>query len=43
MKPRRYTLTAMLIHWAQAAVVLWLLWRGWSMIDLPKGTESTAA
>ncbi len=43
MKPRRYTQTAMLIHWAQAAVVLWLLWRGWSMIDLPKGAERTAA
>ena len=43
MKPRRYTAPAMLIHWAQAAVVLWLLWRGWSMIDLPKGAERTAA
>ena len=43
MKPRRYTAPAMLIHWAQAAVVLWLLWRGWSMIELPKGAERTAA
>lgn len=43
MRAQRYTLVAMLIHWAQAAIVLWLLWRGWSMLDLPKGPLRSAA
>ena len=43
MTSQRYTLPAILLHWAQAVVVLWLLWLGWTMIDLPKGAERSAA
>ena len=43
MNAPRYTLPAMLLHWAQAAIVLWLLWRGWTMLDLPKGPLRSAA
>ena len=43
MSAQRYTLPAILLHWVQAVVVLWLLWLGWTMIDLPKGAERTAA
>ncbi|MDX9706271.1 MAG: cytochrome b/b6 domain-containing protein [Azospira sp.] len=39
----RYAWPAMLLHWVQAALVLWLLWLGWSMVDLPKGAERSAA
>jgi len=43
MSNQRYTLPAILLHWAQAIVVLWLLWLGWTMVDLPKGAERSAA
>lgn len=43
MSEQRYTLPAILLHWLQAVVVLWLLWLGWTMIDLPKGAERSAA
>ena len=43
MNPSRYTLPAILLHWVQALLVLWLLWLGWTMIDLPKGAERSAA
>lgn len=43
MKTTRYTLPAMAIHWLQAGLILWLLWLGWSMTDLPKGAERSAA
>ncbi len=43
MTAARYSLPAMILHWVQAALVIWLLWRGWTMIDLPKGAERTAA
>lgn len=43
MNAQRYTLPAILLHWAQAIVVIWLLWLGWTMIDLPKGAERSAA
>lgn len=39
----RYALPAVLLHWLQAALVLWLLWLGWSMVELPKGAERSAA
>lgn len=39
----RYTLPAIVLHWGQAAIVLWLLWLGWTMVDLPKGAERSAA
>ncbi|MBW7902709.1 MAG: cytochrome b/b6 domain-containing protein [Rhodocyclaceae bacterium] len=39
----RYAWPAMLLHWLQAALVLWLLWLGWNMVDLPKGAERSAA
>lgn len=40
---KRYALPAILLHWLQAALVLWLLWLGWSMVELPKGAERSAA
>jgi cytochrome b561 len=43
MSGQRYTLPAIALHWAQAVVVIWLLWLGWTMIDLPKGAERSAA
>lgn len=43
MSQQRYTLPAIALHWAQAAIVLWLLWLGWTMTDLPKGAERSAA
>lgn len=33
----RYTRAAMLLHWLSAALVLYLFWLGWNMVDLPKG------
>lgn len=43
MSSERYTWQAMLVHWLQAALVLWLLWLGWTMVDLPKGPGRGAA
>lgn len=43
MSVQRYTLPAILLHWAQAVIVIGLLWLGWTMIDLPKGAERSAA
>lgn len=43
MNNQRYTLPAILLHWAQAVIVLWLLWLGWTMTDLSKGAERSAA
>jgi len=43
MSTQRYTLPAIALHWAQAAIVLWLIWLGWTMTDLPKGAERSAA
>jgi len=40
---KRYTLPAIALHWVQAGVVLYLLWLGWTMVDLPKGAERSAA
>lgn len=39
----RYAPPAILLHWLQAALVLWLLWLGWNMVELPKGAERSAA
>lgn len=43
MNKQRYTLPAIALHWAQAILVIWLLWLGWTMTDLPKGAERSAA
>ena len=43
MSAQRYTLPAIALHWVHAAIILALLWLGWTMIDLPKGAERTAA
>lgn len=43
MNRQRYTLPAMALHWGQAVLVVWLLWLGWTMTDLPKGAERSAA
>lgn len=39
----RYSLPAIVLHWAMAIVIVWLLWLGWTMTDLPKGAERSAA
>jgi cytochrome b561 len=43
MKTQRYTYPAMLFHWGQAVLIAWLLWLGYTMVDLPKGAERSAA
>ena len=43
MSIQRYSLPAIILHWTQAVVVIWLLWLGWTMLDLPKGAERSAA
>lgn len=43
MNQERYSLPAMLLHWLSAALVLWLFWRGFTMLDLAKGAERSAA
>jgi cytochrome b561 len=43
MSAQRYSLPAIALHWIQAAIVLWLLWLGLTMVDMPKGAERTAA
>lgn len=43
MNAQRYTLPAILLHWLQALLIVCLLWLGWTMIDLPKGAERSAA
>lgn len=39
----RYTLPAILLHWAMAVLLLGLFWLGWTMVDLPKGEGRSAA
>lgn len=43
MTAARYTLPAIALHWLETLLVLWLLWLGWTMVDLPKGAERSAA
>lgn len=43
MSIQRYSVPAIILHWVQAALVLWLIWLGWSMVDMLKGVERTAA
>lgn len=43
MSTQRYSRPAMLLHWAQAILIVWLLWLGWTMVDLPKGPERISA
>lgn len=43
MNIQRYSWQAMVFHWAQAILIVWLLWLGWTMTDLPKGAERSAA
>lgn len=43
MNTSRYSLPAIVLHWGQAVLVIWLLWLGWTMVDLPKGAERSAA
>lgn len=43
MSAERYTSPAIVLHWGQAIVVIWLLWLGFTMVDLPKGAERSAA
>ena len=43
MSQSRYTLPAIGLHWVQAIAILYLLWLGWTMTELPKGAERSAA
>lgn len=43
MSSQRYTPVAIVLHWLMAALVIYMLWLGWVMVDLPKGAERTAA
>ncbi len=43
MNSSRYSFPAVLLHWLMAGLVLYMLWLGVSMVDLPKGPERTAA
>ncbi|WP_200384846.1 cytochrome b/b6 domain-containing protein [Rhodocyclus tenuis] len=43
MSGSTYTRPAVLLHWLQAIIVVWLFWLGWTMTDLPKGAERSAA
>lgn len=43
MNNERYTLPAIALHWGHAVVIVWLLWLGLTMVDLPKGAERSAA
>lgn len=43
MSETRYPGPAILIHWLHALLIVALLAIGWSMVDLPKGAERSAA
>lgn len=43
MNTVRYTRPAMLLHWLMAVFIVWLFWLGWTMTELPKGAERSAA
>lgn len=43
MASPRYGTPAIALHWLQAALIFWLFWLGWTMLDLPKGPERSAA
>jgi cytochrome b561 len=38
----RYTWPAIALHWAIAALILYMLWLGWSLEDIPKNTPERA-
>lgn len=40
---KRHPLPLIVVHWLMAGLILWMLWLGWSMQDLPKGPERSAA
>src|SRR5574343_741684 len=43
MMRQRYTMTAIALHWLHAALIVALLWIGWTMVVLPKGPDRGAA
>lgn len=43
MTGERFGLPAILLHWLHAVLIVALLVIGWSMVDLPKGAERSAA
>lgn len=43
MNTARYRWPAVLLHWLQAGLVIYLLWLGWQMTELPKGAGRSAA
>lgn len=42
LSPRRYALSAIVLHWAIAALLLFQVSLGWRLEDLPKGTAQFA-
>ncbi|MFD2782209.1 cytochrome b/b6 domain-containing protein [Novosphingobium pokkalii] len=42
LSPKRYALSAIVLHWAIAALLLFQVSLGWRLEDLPKGTASFA-
>lgn len=40
---QRYTVVAIALHWAIAAALAWLFWRGWTMVELPLSPEKLGA
>lgn len=43
MSAARYATPTILMHWLHAALIVALLFIGWSMVDLPKGSARAAA
>ncbi|MCE1241390.1 MAG: cytochrome b/b6 domain-containing protein [Azonexaceae bacterium] len=43
MSGSRHPLPLIVLHWTMAVLLVWMLWLGWSMLDLPKGPERSAA
>lgn len=43
MTTQRYSLPAIALHWLHAALLIYLLYLGWTMTELPKGIERSAA
>ncbi len=43
MSEARYSLPAVALHWLQAALIAGLFVLGWTMVDLPKGADRSAA
>jgi cytochrome b561 len=41
--PQRYGAVAIVLHWALAAALAWLFWRGWTMVDMDLSPDKFTA